>query len=83
MTPGWVPTKMSGPGARDDLQQGHLTQVWLATSEDPAAQVSGRYFYHLRDDKVLPEVQRHEVQEKFLAECERISGVALPDISGA
>src|SRR4051812_43224781 len=34
--PGWVPTKMGGPGAPDDLRLGHLTQTWLATSEDPA-----------------------------------------------
>jgi NAD(P)-dependent dehydrogenase (short-subunit alcohol dehydrogenase family) len=35
--PGWVPTKMGGPGAPDDLRLGHLTQEWLATSEDPDA----------------------------------------------
>ena len=33
--PGWVPTKMGGPGAPDDLRLGHLTQEWLVTSEDP------------------------------------------------
>ena len=32
--PGWVSTKMGGPGATDDLDQGPLTQVWLATSDD-------------------------------------------------
>jgi NAD(P)-dependent dehydrogenase (short-subunit alcohol dehydrogenase family) len=31
--PGWVPTRMGGPGASDDLRLGHLTQVWLATSD--------------------------------------------------
>ena len=25
--PGWLPTKMGGPGAPDDLTQGHLTQT--------------------------------------------------------
>src|SRR3954451_164009 len=39
--PGWVPTKMGGPGAPDDLRLGHLTQEWLATSDDPAARTSG------------------------------------------
>jgi NAD(P)-dependent dehydrogenase (short-subunit alcohol dehydrogenase family) len=29
--PGWVPTRMGGPGAPDDLRLGHLTQEWLAT----------------------------------------------------
>jgi hypothetical protein len=30
----------------DDLEEGYRTQVWLAVSEDPAALVSGEYFYH-------------------------------------
>jgi NAD(P)-dependent dehydrogenase (short-subunit alcohol dehydrogenase family) len=41
--PGWVPTRMGGPGAPDDLELGHLTQEWLATSEDPDARTSGSY----------------------------------------
>src|SRR5580704_3820472 len=47
LEPGWVPTKMGGPGAPDDLGQAHLTQAWLAVSDDPAATVSGAYFYHM------------------------------------
>jgi NAD(P)-dependent dehydrogenase (short-subunit alcohol dehydrogenase family) len=27
LEPGWVPTKMGGPGAPDDMDQAHLTQV--------------------------------------------------------
>src|SRR3954471_3985185 len=46
--PGWVPTRMGGSGAPDDLQLGHLTQTWLATSGDPAAHVSGGYWHHQR-----------------------------------
>src|SRR5688500_5020730 len=41
--PGWVPTKMGGPGAPDYFEQGHLTQSWLAVSDDSAATVSGQY----------------------------------------
>ena len=33
--PGWVPTRMGGPGAPDDLVLGHRTQTWLAVSDDP------------------------------------------------
>jgi NAD(P)-dependent dehydrogenase (short-subunit alcohol dehydrogenase family) len=29
LEPGWVPTKMGGSGARDDMDQAHLTQAWL------------------------------------------------------
>ena len=46
--PGWVPTRMGGPRAPDDLRLGHLTQEWLATSEDPDARTSGGYWYHQR-----------------------------------
>src|SRR3954465_9214018 len=44
--PGWVPTKMGGPGAPDDLRLGHLTQEWLATSDAPEARTSGGYLDH-------------------------------------
>jgi NAD(P)-dependent dehydrogenase (short-subunit alcohol dehydrogenase family) len=46
--PGWVPTKMGGAGAPDDLRLGHLTQEWLATSDDPEARTSGGYWHHQR-----------------------------------
>jgi NAD(P)-dependent dehydrogenase (short-subunit alcohol dehydrogenase family) len=39
--PGWVATKMGGPGAPDDFEMGYRTQTWLAVSDDPAAAVSG------------------------------------------
>jgi hypothetical protein len=48
LEPGWVPTKMGGRSARDDMGQAHLTQAWLAVSDEPEARVSGRYFYDLR-----------------------------------
>ena len=48
LEPGWVPTKMGGPGAPDDIDAAHRTQVWLAVSNDPNATVTGEYFYHMR-----------------------------------
>jgi len=41
--PGWVPTKMGGPGAPDDMDLAPVTQAWLAVSDDPGARVSGGY----------------------------------------
>ena len=46
--PGWVPTRMGGPSASDDLILGHRTQAWLAVSDDPEADTSGRYWFHQR-----------------------------------
>jgi NAD(P)-dependent dehydrogenase (short-subunit alcohol dehydrogenase family) len=77
--PGWVATKMGGPGASDDLDAGPKTQVWLATSNDPEAMVSGQYFYHQKRRDAEPAARDVEVQEKLIAECARISGVPFPD----
>ena len=54
VNPGWVPNKMGGSGAPDDLQKGYQTQVWLAVSDDDAAKVSGRYFFHQREREHNP-----------------------------
>jgi NAD(P)-dependent dehydrogenase (short-subunit alcohol dehydrogenase family) len=75
--PGWVPTRMGGPTAPDDLEDGYRTQVWLAVSDDPVALVSGKYFHHLRPKE--PDPATHDVgrQEKLLEICARLSGLAL------
>jgi NAD(P)-dependent dehydrogenase (short-subunit alcohol dehydrogenase family) len=75
MTPGWVPTKMGGVGANDDLDQAHLTQAWLAASSDPASQVSGKYFYHLKAETPLPASLDWDLQDRFIGSCEQFTGV--------
>jgi NAD(P)-dependent dehydrogenase (short-subunit alcohol dehydrogenase family) len=77
--PGWVATKMGGPGAPDDLDAGAKTQVWLATSNDPEAMVSGQYFYHQKRRDPAPAARDEKIQEQLIADCARISGVAFPD----
>jgi len=78
LEPGWVPTKMGGARAPDDLDQGHRTQVWLATSDDPAATVTGEYFYHQKLRAPNPAARDPQRQEKLLEACHRFSGVELP-----
>jgi NAD(P)-dependent dehydrogenase (short-subunit alcohol dehydrogenase family) len=73
--PGWVPTKMGGPGAPESLEDAPKTQAWLAVSTDPAAQVSGKYFYHQQSRRFNPIAADVNVQERFLEECRKISGV--------
>jgi NAD(P)-dependent dehydrogenase (short-subunit alcohol dehydrogenase family) len=75
--PGWVATKMGGPSATDDLDQGHRTQVWLAASEDPEARVSGECFYHKRRRAPKAATRDVAVQNKLLDECRRLSGVDM------
>jgi NAD(P)-dependent dehydrogenase (short-subunit alcohol dehydrogenase family) len=73
--PGWVPTKMGGSGAPDDLGKGFQTQTWLAVSDDDAAKVSGRYFHHQKEIHFLPEAADIDLQEQLLKICESVSGV--------
>jgi NAD(P)-dependent dehydrogenase (short-subunit alcohol dehydrogenase family) len=77
--PGWVPTKMGGPGATDDLDAGAETQVWLATSRDPAAMVSGECFYHRKRRPPLPAARDAQMQDRLIATCARISDVPFPE----
>lgn len=79
LEPGWVPTKMGGPGAPDDLGQAHLTQAWLAVSDDPAATVSGAYFYHKTPRAPHPAATSTDVQEGLLAACVQLTGTQLPE----
>lgn len=79
LEPGWVPTKMGGAGAPDDLDEGHRTQVWLAVSDDPAATETGGYFYHMRPRKPNPATRDVERQEELVDACQRFSGIELPN----
>lgn len=77
LNPGWVPTKMGGKGAPDNLQKGYETQVWLAVSNDEAAKVTGKYFFHQKQVRSNPEVEDVQLQERLLKVCEEITGVRL------
>jgi NAD(P)-dependent dehydrogenase (short-subunit alcohol dehydrogenase family) len=77
--PGWVPTKMGGAGAPGDLTLAHVTQVWLATSDDPDAVVSGGYFYHQRPRRAHPAAHDPLFQEELLVALAELTGVSLPE----
>jgi len=79
--PGWVPTKMGGPSASDDLDLGALTQAWLAVSDDPAATVTGGYFHHQRLEQPDPATAAPHTQDALLAYCHDLTGVDLPRAS--
>ena len=79
LEPGWVATRMGGRSAPDDIDQAHRTQVWLAVSDDPAAQTTGGYFYHLRARSPNPVVYDTGLQDRLVEACRRLSGIALGD----
>jgi NAD(P)-dependent dehydrogenase (short-subunit alcohol dehydrogenase family) len=75
--PGWVPTKMGGAGAPDDLEKGHLTQTWLAVSDDAAAKVSGGYWHHRRQQKPEAAALDARFQDRLIARLGELTGVKL------
>jgi NAD(P)-dependent dehydrogenase (short-subunit alcohol dehydrogenase family) len=75
--PGWVPTKMGGRGAPDDLRLGHLTQEWLATSEDAEARTSGGYWYHQRRAEPAPSVHDRQFQDQLVEHLARFTATPL------
>jgi NAD(P)-dependent dehydrogenase (short-subunit alcohol dehydrogenase family) len=77
--PGWVPTKMGGPGAPGNLEEGCETQAWLAASDDALAQSSGLCFYHRRPCAANPIAGDVATQEALLTRCRQISGIVFPD----
>jgi NAD(P)-dependent dehydrogenase (short-subunit alcohol dehydrogenase family) len=78
--PGWVRTKMGGPGASVDLATGQRTQTWLAISNDPAALVSGRYWHHLRQEQPATEATDPKFQDQLIATLGDLTGVKLPEV---
>jgi NAD(P)-dependent dehydrogenase (short-subunit alcohol dehydrogenase family) len=75
--PGWVPTRMGGPGAPDDLRLGHLTQEWLATSDEPEATTSGGYWFHQRRRRPHPAALDPQFQDQLLASLSHFTGASL------
>jgi NAD(P)-dependent dehydrogenase (short-subunit alcohol dehydrogenase family) len=77
VTPGWVPTRMGGAGAPDDLELGALTQAWLAAGDDPATAVTGQYFHHQRAAPVPARARQVAEQDALFDYCAELSGQSL------
>jgi NAD(P)-dependent dehydrogenase (short-subunit alcohol dehydrogenase family) len=77
--PGWVPTKMGGSDAPDNLQQGYETQAWLAVSNEASTLVTGRYFYHKTESRYNTAADDLVLQDRLIAICEEFTGVSFQD----
>jgi NAD(P)-dependent dehydrogenase (short-subunit alcohol dehydrogenase family) len=77
LEPGWVPTKMGGPNAPDDLEAGSVTQAWLAVSDGKTALVTAEYFYHQKLRQPHPATRDAGRQEKLLEACRKFSSIDL------
>jgi NAD(P)-dependent dehydrogenase (short-subunit alcohol dehydrogenase family) len=76
--PGWIKTQLGGTQASDELPEGAETQVWLATSDDPAARASGRYLKRRAVLDANPAALDDGHRSALLAACAALSGVSLP-----
>lgn len=76
--PGWIKTRMGGPDAEDELPEGAETQVWLATGDEPAATVTGRYLKRRHDLRAHPAAYDLAVQDELLSTCAALCGARLP-----
>lgn len=74
--PGWVPTRMGGRGAPDDLAAGHQTQVWLATHPDVTPPTGG-YWYHRRTQRPHPATLDEQFHHDVIAALEEEAGISL------
>ncbi len=77
--PGWVPTRMGGSNAPDDLRLGHLTQEWLATSDNVEARTSGGYWHHQQRQEPHPAVHDIRFQDRSLVALAQATGTTLTE----
>jgi NAD(P)-dependent dehydrogenase (short-subunit alcohol dehydrogenase family) len=84
VSPGWVATRMGGPGAPDDLEAGPVTQAWLAVSDDADARVTGQYFYHQEPIDPPSSALDTARQDALLEHCAGLTGTDLTgtDLTG-
>lgn len=74
LDPGWVQTKMGGPGASDDIQKSIESYVMLAEG----CNKTGEHWYHSRPRSWKKEAGDASLQEKLIKELENVSGISPP-----
>ena len=77
--PGWVPTKMGGASAPDNIEDSVEGFMNLALDEGPASGKSGAYFHAIKEGRGSKVADDVATQDQLLKELEKISGVAVPD----
>lgn len=76
--PGWVPTRMGGPGATDDLEAGHRTQEWLVTADEAEiVPQTGAYWYHGGPREPHPAAREETFQDQLLNRLADHTGISL------
>lgn len=68
---------MGGPSATDDLEQGHLTQTWLAVSDSPDATRTGSVWHHRRPAPIAAAARDGDFQDRLLTHLAELTGCHL------
>ncbi|KAK4117893.1 NAD(P)-binding protein [Canariomyces notabilis] len=76
--PGWVPTKMGGKSATDNLEEAIDSFVMLALGEGEEGWTPGGYFRGAKERKPSALAEDTAVQDRLLEELAEISGVPRP-----
>jgi NAD(P)-dependent dehydrogenase (short-subunit alcohol dehydrogenase family) len=76
--PGWVRTRMGGRGAPGPVWRGAETPIWLATSAEPSALLSGCYLKDRQPVPANPAAYDQGLQDALLRACAALSGVRFP-----
>lgn len=77
--PGWVPTRMGGASAPDDLEEGHRTQAWLAVAPEGEVEPrTGGYWRHHHVDRLHQLAADEGFQDRLLDRLAEVTGVSLP-----
>ncbi|WP_138470331.1 SDR family NAD(P)-dependent oxidoreductase [Poseidonocella sp. HB161398] len=76
--PGWVPTRMGGRSAPDDLEQGTKTQAALAAGAPRQLEkLSGEFLYHMGVRQPQCGTRETDIQTRLLEQCQALSGIRL------
>lgn len=76
--PGWVPTRMGGAGAPDDLAEGHRTQAWLATApEEEIEPRTAGYWHHRAPREPHGATRDPDFQRRVLQHLAGVAGMSI------
>ncbi|PSN73811.1 NAD(P)-binding protein [Corynespora cassiicola Philippines] len=79
LDPGWVATKMGGPGAPGSVDAAVASYVMLAEGTEPDAQKSGLYFRPAkRVDKPKRITEDEQIQDRLMELCADFTGIRAP-----
>jgi len=76
--PGWVQTAMGGPGAQIPVAAGADSIVWLASSDEPRAVVTGRFIDTRAERALNPLALDPSLRSELMAKFAEVTGADLP-----